>query len=275
MEDNSLSEKKQCFIVTPIGGQSSATRRETDGLIKTVFAPALDKFGFTVVAAHQISETGSITRQVVRRIIEADLVIANLTELNPNVMYELGIRHCARKPIIVVAREDVNLPFDLSDERTIFYKNDMFGVDELRISLDSMIPLALKDITPDNPVYRVVDYDLIRYTEAPRDIEQVMDMRLRKIEDRLEEISRQGRVHGLDTIGGHGLSNIRSTFVQTGQLNKVELLLSKWGVSFKYDDEKSKVNNSWIEIKLIGLNSSEIFQIEKKLADNGIELLPF
>lgn len=181
---------KECFIVTPIGQDNSAIRREIDGLITGVFAPVLEKFDLKTTAAHHISETGSITRQVVKRLLEADLVIANLTNLNPNVMYELGIRHCSRKPTIVVAREDVTLPFDLSDERTIFYHNDIYGVNELKERLEAVIPSALQDDNPDNPVYRVVDVDLIKIPEGATDSDTILNHRLSQFENQLDDISR-------------------------------------------------------------------------------------
>lgn len=185
MEEN----KNFCFIVTPIGSRNSAIRREIDGLINNVLGPVLNGRGYSYEAAHQISDTGSITRQVIKKILDADLVIANLSDLNPNVMYEIGIRHCARKPIIVIARDGAELPFDLSDERTIYYQNDIAGVEEFKAELDAMIPFAEKDENPDNPVYRVVDTDLIRYPDGPPDFDSMITMKMNQIEDKLDRLS--------------------------------------------------------------------------------------
>ncbi|MUJ20608.1 hypothetical protein [Aliivibrio fischeri] len=181
---------KECFIVTPIGDATSAIRREIDGLINTVFTPVLGEFGLTCIAAHSISESGSITRQVIQGLLESDLVIANLTNLNPNVMYELGVRHSTGKPTIVIARDDVILPFDLSDERTIFYKNDISGVNELKVSLRKMLPKALEEKRADNPVYRVVELDLIKMPDSAPDSEKLLNNRLSQLEYHLEDISR-------------------------------------------------------------------------------------
>ena len=154
---NAESNKKTklCFIVTPIGPDNSEIRRSTDGLLRAVLEPVLKEKGYKVEVAHEIDTPGSITDQVINRILESDLVVANLTGLNPNVMYELAIRHCAALPVIVVADKTTNLPFDIVAERTIFYSNDMHGVVDLIASLERAVDdVEGKDIGADNPVYR-------------------------------------------------------------------------------------------------------------------------
>lgn len=66
---------------------------------------------------------------------EADLAIANLTTLNPNVMFELAVRYSFGKPTIVIAEEGTRLPFDVIGENTIFYVNDPEGASELKRKL--------------------------------------------------------------------------------------------------------------------------------------------
>jgi len=94
--------------------------------------------------------------QVIKHILEDDLVIADLTRCNPNVMYELGVRHTAGGPVVLLAQEGENLPFDIVGERTIFYSYDMAGAAELKPQLKEAVKKALEDSTPDNPVSRVL-----------------------------------------------------------------------------------------------------------------------
>ena len=58
--------------------------------------------------------------RVISDIIHAELVVADLTDLNPNAFYELGIRHSNEKPTIHIARRGTPLPFDNLAHRTIF-----------------------------------------------------------------------------------------------------------------------------------------------------------
>lgn len=156
-----MSEKEEkmesCFIITPIGSDKSDIRRHADGVIKSVIRPLLkERLDFKeVVAAHEISKSGSINNQVMNNVIDSDLVIVNLSGLNPNVMYELAVRHTTQKPIIHICEKDTtNLPFDIIDQRTIFYTDDMLGVQELSDQLTKMILNIKKNtIFDDNPIY--------------------------------------------------------------------------------------------------------------------------
>lgn len=187
-------ESRTCFVITPIGPPNSDVRRATDGLLETGICPALASEGFTVEAAHQIDEPGSITRQVLERILKADLVVANLTGLNPNVMYELAVRHAARRPVVIVADSSTRLPFDVADQRTIFFTNDMKGVAELVPQLRAASKEAVSDVKPDNPVYRAAEAQVMREVAAKGDGSAYVLERL----DQLERMIRGALAPTLD-----------------------------------------------------------------------------
>lgn len=154
MQERQEQDRKKCFIITPIGADEADIRRHADGVIDSVLEPVLNEHGFDLYVSHRMSNPGSITNQIMKLILEADLVVANLTSLNPNVMYELAVRHAIRKPVIQICEKGTRLPFDINDERTIFYVNDMKGVVDLKSSFSGMIGDAMNDQTPDNPIYR-------------------------------------------------------------------------------------------------------------------------
>ena len=158
--------RKTCFVISPIGQPNSDIRRHIDGVIEQAIEPVLKELDYSVEVSHKIDETGSVSKQIIERILNAELVVANLTSLNPNVMYELAIRHCACRPVITIAEHGTPLPFDVSDERTIFYINDMNGVGGLKRELAGQLEHLSSDPSPDNPVYRVSQSAVLKHPDG-------------------------------------------------------------------------------------------------------------
>ncbi len=117
------TDKKTCFVIGPIGEEGSDIRRIADWLLKGVVKPVLEMepFKYTVTRADGIPDPGLITHQIINMILDADLVVADLTGQNPNAFYELALRHMAGKPVIHMIMDGQSIPFDNKDYRTIPY----------------------------------------------------------------------------------------------------------------------------------------------------------
>lgn len=145
--------QKTCYFITPIGDESSDAREKADFLFERI-TPILGEMGFEFHVSHQEFQVGNINQQIIRRLINSDLVIANLTSRNPNVLYELGIRHTLGKPVIQIMERGEQLNFDIIAENTIFYTYDVREFDTFLAKLRSMlINLKFNEYT-DNPVTR-------------------------------------------------------------------------------------------------------------------------
>lgn len=110
---------KTCFYVTPIGDPESEQRQHSDLFLSALVEPAIAEFGLTVVRADQIGKPGMITAQVIEHAVRSRLVIADLSFHNPNVFYELSLRHACRLPTVQIIRAADPIPFDLDQFRTI------------------------------------------------------------------------------------------------------------------------------------------------------------
>ena len=112
-----------CFYITPIGEEDSDQRKHSDLFLSNIVEPALQSFGLKVIRADAIDKPGMITRQVIEYILRSRLVIADLSFHNPNVFYELALRHATRQPIVQIIRTGDRLPFDVHQMRTITIDN--------------------------------------------------------------------------------------------------------------------------------------------------------
>jgi hypothetical protein len=83
--------------------------RHQNGLIKA----GLEEASYDVKRADSLHDFHNILGSIVRRITTAKLVIAELTTLNPNVFYELGLCHGLGIPTVLLAQSIDEVPFDL------------------------------------------------------------------------------------------------------------------------------------------------------------------
>jgi hypothetical protein len=117
--------KKTCFFIGPIGNAKTPTRDWSDQVLEYIITPAVTELGYEAPKrADQIPGLGSITFEIMRRLVEDDLVVADLTEGNPNAFYELAIRHALKKPVIHIIREGEKIPFDVRDIPVISVRID-------------------------------------------------------------------------------------------------------------------------------------------------------
>lgn len=131
---------KTCFLVCAIGANESETRKHADQLLNHIIKPVAESKGYNVIRADKILETDVITDSIIENLLNADLVIADLSVPNPNVYYELGYRAALKKPLIQIISEGVELPFDLKVTRTFSYSmTDPDKIEGFKHTLSSLI----------------------------------------------------------------------------------------------------------------------------------------
>ncbi len=112
---------KECFFIAPIGEEGTDTRERSDGVLEYIVGPAAEDLDLVTIRADKIAKPGEITRQVIEHVVGAKAAVVDLTDSNPNVYYEMAVRHTARLPTVLIAEEGQELPFDIAQMRTIFF----------------------------------------------------------------------------------------------------------------------------------------------------------
>ena len=128
-----------CFVVMPF---HPLFGKEYDRVIK----PAVEAAGLKCERGDEIYGHQSIVQDIWRSIRRSRVVVAELSGRNPNVMYEIGLAHAIGKPIVLLTRNEEDLPFDLRSLRFVFYDtSDPFWGPELQTKLTHIIKLVLEE----------------------------------------------------------------------------------------------------------------------------------
>jgi hypothetical protein len=129
-----------CFVMMPFV-------EPLGGYYATVYQPAVDKAKLKAVRADaEIYGTGKIIDQIWSGIHSARVLVAELTGRNPNVLYELGLAHALRKPVVLVSSNKDDVPFDVRHVRVIYYDmRDPFWGTKLIDKVAENILSALKN----------------------------------------------------------------------------------------------------------------------------------
>ncbi len=162
--------KKTCFVIAPIDEPESEVRVRSDQILNHVIRPAVEQCGYgKPVRADEIDEPGNITSQVIQHVTEDDLVVADLTGRNPNVFYELAIRHAIRRPFVQIAEAGERIPFDVYGQRTIFI--DHTNLDNVAEAIASIVEqiksFEEKDAQVETPISMSLDLQNLRQSGNP------------------------------------------------------------------------------------------------------------
>ena len=107
-------QKKNCFIIMPFGGWF-------DNYFESIYIPAIEDANLTPKRADDLYRPGNIVNDIWSYTKDADVVLADLTNKNPNVFYELGLAHAITKPAVLITASMEDIPFDLRSLRVIVY----------------------------------------------------------------------------------------------------------------------------------------------------------
>lgn len=120
MKGNKMALQKTCYIIGPIGKPNTPERKWADFVREHIIEPATTACGFKKPARADDPDKGLIPQDIIQQMFDANLVVADLTDHNGNVYYELGIRHCRQKPAIHIIKEGQLPLFDLGGNKVIF-----------------------------------------------------------------------------------------------------------------------------------------------------------
>ena len=111
MADSLPSERKRCFVIGPFDEEGTDVRRDFDEMVDAVIRPVMVKLGYEVTSSLDDYLPEPIPSRVINHLFDDELVVADLSGLNPDVLYELAVRHAAELHTIEVAEQGTKPPW--------------------------------------------------------------------------------------------------------------------------------------------------------------------
>lgn len=157
-----MASKKTCFVITGFGPKPDHETGRILDLDKTfehLIKPVFDELKINCFRAKEIRHSGTIDVPMYEWIYKADIVVADVSTLNSNALYELGVRHALRpNTTIVISEDQTKYPFDIN--HTVISKYEHLGKDigaseaiRFKRELKHLVQIVLKNKRNDSPVY--------------------------------------------------------------------------------------------------------------------------
>lgn len=138
---------------------STGRQLDLDKTYRNIIKPAVEELDFNCIRADEIRHSGTIDVHMYKYLINADIVIADLSTYNPNAFYELGVRHALRPyTTIAIAENELKEPFDINHTVIHKYEHLCKGIDyeevmRFKDELKKVMTEVMNDPQTDSPVY--------------------------------------------------------------------------------------------------------------------------
>ncbi|KYP88486.1 hypothetical protein WB91_17205 [bacteria symbiont BFo1 of Frankliniella occidentalis] len=144
--------EKTCFVIMPIADMDGYEAGHFSRVYNHIIKPSCEKSGFKPIRADNVTSSNFIVLDILRKIVECDLAICDLSGRNPNVMYELGLRQAFNKKTVLIKDNKTISPFDVQAFRYCEYDsflridNAQKNVNALSSAIDSTFISDINDI---------------------------------------------------------------------------------------------------------------------------------
>ncbi|KQH84644.1 hypothetical protein AMR76_17735 [Vibrio furnissii] len=195
-------KKPSCFVIMPIADQKGYDDGHFTLVYEDIIKPAIIAAGMEVeqARADEVKNSNLIHLDILRKVIESDIAICDMSSRNPNVFYELGMRQAFDKPTVLIRDEDTMVPFDINGLRYVEYKKGMRHRDVVKAveDLTSMLKATYEkkdDKSEVNSLIRLMDLTAakVQHVELTEDEKssKLLEIKLAGLTEMVEQISRK------------------------------------------------------------------------------------
>lgn len=115
-------QPKRCFVMMPFSDPEGYSPGHFRKVYEQIIKPAVENAGYEAYRVDENGVSDLITTKIFKAILDCDMAICDLSSRNPNVLYELGIRHAFDKPVVLINDDKTERIFDIQGISTVTYR---------------------------------------------------------------------------------------------------------------------------------------------------------
>ena len=165
-----MDSNKSCFVIMPFGIKNDKEGNKVDfnKIYKNLIKPTIEEINLSCLRCDEISKAGMIHKDMFNHIYNSDIAIVDISVLNANVFYELGMRHALKKSVTVIIKsKNTPIPFNITGMRLIEYDEENTESQKItKVEIQNFIKNGLKDLQTDSPIFDAIANLTVRTKEA-------------------------------------------------------------------------------------------------------------
>ena len=110
---------KKCLVISTVYEEGTRERNSFDDKLRYMIKPVLSELEYQMILADERYIVGMISAKTIKEIINADIMIADISDNNPNIFYEIAIRNSLNKPLIILKQPAQGQLFEINQERIL------------------------------------------------------------------------------------------------------------------------------------------------------------
>ena len=209
--DQEIETVPACGIIMPISATANHTEQHWADVQKLLHR-TLNSAGYKAENVWVDDLRDRVSERIIGNIFRHEIVVADITDLNPNVMLELGLRLSSRKPTVVISSSQNNIPFDIRDFHILMYPPDL-NILEMEVFFRRLIEIVQKQTDAVkrgdyNPFLTGVVIDVLEPTTKSGPIEDIVLSRLDDLGVRFSRLERRVDAGNPGTIPSIGSDTV-------------------------------------------------------------------
>ena len=137
IKEQGSSKTKTCFVIMPISDNPDYAQGHFRRVYEYIIKPACKKAGYEAIRADDTVKTNDIVSDIIKKIIDSDMAICDMSSRNPNVFYELGLRHAFNLKTTLIKDKKTSRAFDIAGLRSVEYDENL-RVDEVEKAIKAI-----------------------------------------------------------------------------------------------------------------------------------------